>query len=307
LLESTYIPERCHYYYTNFRKQGRFPSQRKSVLNDLDLLSDIEEEERVSIRKQKAKDSGYTGLSILHRLYPLYGFLYDEHMLYDEMHTFSLNIIKSALLDLQNDEGSDIDWDIVDERLNSIPWTSEFKSSRYPKKVTSSVGRWKAEEFLIFAYPIAEVVFDGLLSDKQREEWSCLARIMEFIKNHARNGWTKENSDTFHAMCLRYAVLLEERQGPHKCVIILHNLLHIKDDIVNFSGLDNYSCWTKERAVQRYIKQSSNCRNIEATFASTEVRRECFKVKEENEIVLINNYARVDADKVCCLKHVIIM
>lgn len=111
------------------------------------------------------------------------------------------------------------------KRLNNIPWATEFKSSRYPKNVTRSVGSWKAEEVLIFAYPIAEVVFEGLLTDGQREEWMCLARMIEFIKNHARNGWTKESSDTFHAMCLRYAVLLEERQGTQKCVIILHNLL----------------------------------------------------------------------------------
>ena len=84
-------------------------------------------------------------------------------------------------------------------------------------------------------------------------------------------------------MALRYAVLLEERRGPTACVMILHNLLHFKDDIRKFSGLDNYSCWTKERAVRRYVKQSSNCKNIECTFAASESRREFIKMKSGQE------------------------
>ena len=61
------------------------------------------------------RDTGYTGLSVLHRLYPLYGFLYDE------MHTISLNVVKNALLDLLDDEANGIDWSIVDDRLDHIP------------------------------------------------------------------------------------------------------------------------------------------------------------------------------------------
>ena len=71
-----------------------------------------------------SRDTGYTGLSILHRLYPLYGFLYDESTVYDEMHTISLNVVKNALLDLRVDDRNGIDWSKVDGRLNQIPWPS---------------------------------------------------------------------------------------------------------------------------------------------------------------------------------------
>ena len=64
-----------------------------------------------------SRDSGYTGLSLLHRLFPLYGFLYDEHTVYDEMYTISLNVVKNALLDLREDEDDVIDWPLVDKRL----------------------------------------------------------------------------------------------------------------------------------------------------------------------------------------------
>ena len=171
-----------------------------------------------------AKDSGYTGLSILHRLYPLYEFLYDDHIVYDEMNTVSLNLVKAALTDLLNDEDSGLDWTVVNHRHNSIPWTHEFKSSRYSKDIGKGIGYWKAEEFSLFAYPVSEVVFEGLLTEEKKAIWCCLARTVEFIQNHARSGWREDDVQTFHAMVLRYGVLVEECRGPTKCVIILHNM-----------------------------------------------------------------------------------
>ena len=128
------------------------------------------------------------------------------------------------------------------------------------------------------------MVFEGLLTEEKKAIWCCLARIVELIQNHARSGWREDDVQTFHAMVLRYGVLVEECRGPTKCVIILQNMLHLKEDIENFSGLDNYSCWTKERAVKRYVNQSNNGKNIEATFAASESRRECLKAKEENDV-----------------------
>ena len=65
--------------------------------------------------------------------------------------------------------------------------------------------------------------------------------------------------------------------------MIIHNLLHFKEDTCNFSGQDNYSCWNKERAVRRYVRQSNNRKNIECTFAATEERREALKFRKESE------------------------
>lgn len=45
----------------------------------------------------------------------------------------------------------------------------------------------------------------------------------------------------------------------------------------------DYSCWVKERAVKRYIRQSNNHKNIEVTFAATEIRREVLKARPNKE------------------------
>lgn len=200
---------------------------------------------------------------------------------YDEMHTIYLNIVKNAILNLKEDEGNRVDWQTADERLNNFPWTTEFKSSRIPKGIEKRLGHWKADDFNKFAFPASEVVFNGLLSLDQQEEWLCIARMVEFVQNHARHGWTESDADTFREMALRYAILLEDRRGPTVCTMIVDNLLHFKEDTMNFSGQDNYSCWNKERAVRRYVRQPNNRKNIECTFAATEERREALKFGKE--------------------------
>ena len=235
------------------------------------------------MRQQLSKESGYTGLSLLHRLYYLYGFLYDRHLVYDEMHTIHLNIVKNTIQDLKGDEDNVVNWATLDEHLNSFPWTPEFKSSRIPKNIEKRLGCWKAEDFNKFAFPASEVVLQGSIFEDQQEEWLCIARRVEFIQNHSRNGWTENDADTFQKMALRYAVLLEDRRGPTACHMIVYNLLHFKKDTMNFSGQDNFSCWNKERAVRRYVRQTNNRKNIECTLANTEERRETIKFRSDTE------------------------
>ena len=253
-LESMYIPETNHYCYPNFRKQARFPAENKSIMDNLKLLHKIASEKRISVRQQHSKESGYTGLCILHRLCYLYGFLYDRDLVYDEMHTVHLNPVKNALMNLKENEDNEVDWATADKGLKDFPW---------------------------IAFPASEMVLSDLLSLNQQKEWLCIARMVELIQNHARHGWTESDADAFQEMAFRYAILFEDRNGPMACTMIIHNLLHFKEDTCNFSGQDNYSCWNKERAVRRYVHQSNNRKNIECTFAATEERREALKFRKE--------------------------
>ena len=119
----TYVSETNHYYYTGFRKQARYPAEEKSVVGSYDKLCEIEEEERITVRQKQARESGYTGLSILHRLHALYGFEYDCHMVYDELHGISLNAVKNHIASLKGSEEESIDWKEVDSQLKKVPWT----------------------------------------------------------------------------------------------------------------------------------------------------------------------------------------
>ena len=119
-----YIPASRHYYYTNNRYHARFPPQSKDILTKIDQLKEIEEEERITVRQNRSKECGYTGLSIFHRLWPLYGFCYDKDLVFDEMHTVQLNVVKEALDHLLCDEAQPVDWSEVDRRLHKLPWTA---------------------------------------------------------------------------------------------------------------------------------------------------------------------------------------
>lgn len=282
-LEAVWVASSNHYYYPGFRKQGRFPNDEKNILQCLETLKDIEEEERSSVKKEKSKESGYTGLSILHRLYPLYGFLYDKDLVFDEMHEIPLNVVKHHLqffLDNDSQEFDGINWAEVDSQLNAFPWTHEHRKGRIPKGISQRFGYWKAEELSRFGFPAAEVCLSGFLHNPHQEILQCLTRITEFVVNHERNGCSCVEAQTFHEMCLRYGCLLEETYGLRRCVITLHSLLHFYEDIQRFGPMDNYSCWTEERAVHSYIKKSNNHKNIEVTFAYSEARREFIKFKD---------------------------
>ena len=286
-LEGVFVPASNHYYYPGFRVQGRFPTEEKSILNSLEVLKDTEEKERITVKHEKSKNTGYTGLSIFHRLYPLYQFLYDKDFVYDEMHGLPLNFVKRQIQNLLGSGDEELNWQVVDERLNKFPWTHEHGTGRFPTGISRRFGYWKAEDFNHFAFPAMEACLgDMLQNDPETQEIiCCLARIIECLSNHARNGWSHADACTFHEMCVRYAALVEEAYGVESSVITLHNLLHFKDDIIHFSLVDNHSCWTEERAIRRYILTSNNHKNIEITFALSEARREFLKLRESKQLV----------------------
>ena len=82
-------------------------------------------------------------------------------------------------------------------------------------------------------------------------------------------------------MSWRLNILVEEVQGLEMCTVSLHNLTHIHEDVITMSAPDNYWCALFERAVKGYIKRSSNCKGIEATFATAEAQREFLKPLKE--------------------------
>ena len=160
-----------------------------------------------------------------------------------------------------------------------------------PSGLTKRFGHWEAEDFNHFAFPAMESCLGGMLQNntETREILCCLACIVKSLGNHAINGWSQADAFTFHEMCVRYVVLVEESSGIENCVSTLYNLLHFKDDTTRFSSLDDYSCWTEKRTVRQHILASNNHKNIEITFALSEAKREFLKLRElnQNDDVLI--------------------
>lgn len=83
-------------------------------------MTKIESEDRQTTRAKLAKESGYTGYSLLWRLHNLYGFDVFRDLVFDMMHNIPLNLLKNHLRYY-------IDYDLIDvnkvqERLDQFPW-----------------------------------------------------------------------------------------------------------------------------------------------------------------------------------------
>ena len=85
-------------------------------------MREISEEDRSSVRQRLSKESGYTGLSILHRLSKLYGFDVLKDTVYDVMHNIPLNVVGNILKELI--ASGKLDAKVADNRLEKFPWTT---------------------------------------------------------------------------------------------------------------------------------------------------------------------------------------
>ena len=150
---------------------------------------------------------------------------------------------------------------------------AELKDGRVPLGVTKRIGYWKAEEFQKFSYPASEYVLGGLLPNCYYHAWIGIVRITEIVYKTGRNRWTDDDTELITRLIKRHNIITEESEGIKSCVVTLHNLLHLPEDIANFSSLDNYWCYSFEKAVKKYVERSSNCKNLESTFAKAECRR----------------------------------
>ena len=56
-------------------------------------------------------------------------------------------------------------------------------------------------------------------------------------------------------------------------------------DIQRFSAPDNFWCFQFERAVKRYVQQSSNRKHIEKSFARRESQREFLKFRQDLKLI----------------------
>ena len=85
-------------------------------------MNKVDQEDRVSVRKRIASESGFTGCSILHRLHSLYKFDVLKDFVFDAMHTLLLGNVKRHL-DHYKEKGY-LNNPVVEARLAKMPWTA---------------------------------------------------------------------------------------------------------------------------------------------------------------------------------------
>ena len=58
---------------------------------------------------------------------------------------------------------------------------TEFLDDRVPKGFSSRFGYWKAEEFINFAFPASEVIFDRFLGPTDYHIWQLIVQMTELV------------------------------------------------------------------------------------------------------------------------------
>jgi len=92
-------------------------------LNDeLGVMEDVETQSNPSAKQRMASATGYTGLSLLCKLNPLYGFNPILDLVHDVMHVVPLNCCKKLISRYLEDE--DVDCRDLNRKLEKFPFTS---------------------------------------------------------------------------------------------------------------------------------------------------------------------------------------
>ena len=84
---------------------------------------------------------------------------------------------------------------------------------------------------------------EGILTADEYVVWTPIPHIVELLFNCGRNGRTNEEIAHLKAPSWRQCILAEERCRPSECVIILHRLIHLHEDISRFSSPDKFWCF----------------------------------------------------------------
>ena len=75
----------------------RHPWPARELELSLPMMNNFEAEERPFVRANKSKECGFTGLSILHELSPLYGFNIISDLVFVAMHNIPFNVTNNHL------------------------------------------------------------------------------------------------------------------------------------------------------------------------------------------------------------------
>ena len=117
-----WVATKRHYYYPGFRENYQLPLDKRSIVDELPLMVDIEQEERVTVALERSRESGFLGVSQLHRLHKLYKFDVLQDLVFDAVHLIPLNLVKRRLEYLLSN--SLVDQDCLQEALKQMPWTT---------------------------------------------------------------------------------------------------------------------------------------------------------------------------------------
>ena len=109
-------------YYGNYQYHYRHQWFKRSLQEAVVDMDRVDGEDRISIHRKIASETGFTGKSELHRLHVLYQFNTLNDLVFDIMHTLLLGVVKRHI-DFYKNQGY-LSNPVIEERLKKMPWTA---------------------------------------------------------------------------------------------------------------------------------------------------------------------------------------
>ncbi|MCO5595320.1 hypothetical protein L7F22_049361 [Adiantum nelumboides] len=256
------------YVYDRNRYQGRYPPEKRKVQ---DMWDAIRASNRCATKERKEdvlRNAGLSGVSILWRLYHLYGFDNSRDLVYDVMHILSLlfqKYIKKLMFTASTSMKRKID-QIVKDVAKFIPKTI-LNSGRWPYNPSKHYKMFKAEEcqkFVQWCLPQILNIKEGV-SKPDLHLGLLLIDIAHFFFDCSRKkGWTQHDICVCRVLLLSWRILSEEHNGPNSSPLEhVAGCGEIFEDIMRHGSHDCYWCFSFERSISGYLGIPTNNKSNE--------------------------------------------
>ena len=212
--------------YTNNRYQSRNPPPIRTVNSMYHYTNSWKEASTDGERLQVSNLGGITGDSPLWRLYHMYGFDISRDLVFDVMHTLSLNVFKKYVETFIERIGHNQSRKTEIENALNLIGTMRPKGlgQRWPKNPTTRLGFFKAEEYKNFVLWILPYLLDYFnVIDSHPELFKLglilieLSRIY-FPHNHTY-GWTEDTIQSTKSLLQSWRIRSEDYMGPSGSVL----------------------------------------------------------------------------------------
>ncbi|MCO5605577.1 hypothetical protein L7F22_059760 [Adiantum nelumboides] len=250
------------YIYDENHRQARYPPVKRTT-NEMILA--IDEAKRCCTQTEKEefwKKASLSGKSTLWRLCDLFGFDLSLDLVFDVMHTLSLNVFKKYIATLFQNASMKRKLDAV-VLIVSKAAPPSIRYGCWPNSSSVYYESFKAEENQKFM----DNIFD---------EMHLLVDIAHSFYSYSQdNGMSCGDMQAIRTLLQSWRVWKEEWHGanssPLEHVTGSGDLL---DDILSHGLHDLYWCYMVERLVKAYSAIKTNSLNDEASFVQFHLRRE---------------------------------
>lgn len=172
-------------------------------------------------KEEALRDAGLSGISILWKLFHLYGFDISKDLVYDVMHILSLNLFQKYIRKLISNASTTMKRAIdkaVKEVANAIPKTI-LNAGRWPYTPSKHYKMFKAEEcqkFIQWCLPHILNVLHDKINEADVKIGLLLIDIAHIFFDCTREkGWTTHDIQVCRTLLLSWRILSEEYDGPN--------------------------------------------------------------------------------------------